>query len=220
MEANRWIEFRTELNKMHLDMKKELGNPSVVEKYFLNLVEHYPELLASHEVEVKDNEKSKKVKIKEEPQTEMNEEEEEEEISKPKQKTKEEIKEILVKSLKNQDALKDYQHVAVNTKTEQDCLNTLSILNKAVIDARKRIIYFSCLKGEVLYKLREMTKCSMNDLIKKTDYCPSHVYFFLSLYKLVDEFNKIRHSDLKLSFFKTNMKVILEICKENRHQFI
>ena len=175
MEANRWIEFRTELNNMYLDMKKELGNPSAVEKYFRNLTKHYPELLASHEAEI---EEPKKVKIKQE----MNEEEKEEEVSKPKQKTKEEIKEILIKSLKNQDTFKDYQHVEVNTKTEQDCLNTLSILNKAVIDARKRIIYFTSLKGEVLYKLREMTKCSMNDLIKKTDYCPSHVYFFLSLY--------------------------------------
>ena len=210
MEANRWNEFRIELNNMYLDMKNELGNPSAVEKYFRNLTKHYPELLASHKVEVKEIEEPKKVKIKQE----MNEEEEED-VSKPKQKTKEEIKEILIKSLKNQDAFKDYQHVEVNTKTEQDCLNTLSILNKAVIDARKRIIYFTS-----LHKLREMTKCSMNDLIKKTDYSPSHVYFFLNLYKLVDEFNKLRHSDLRLSFFKSNMKMIREICKEDRHQFI
>ena len=217
MEANRWIELRIELNNMYLDMKNELGNPSAVEKYFRNLTKHYPELLASHEAEVKEIEEPKKVKIKQD----MNEEEEEEEdVSKPKQKTKEEIKEILIKSLKNQDAFKDYQHVEVNTKTEQDCLNTLSFFNKAVTDARKRIIYFTSLQGEVLHKLREMTKCSMNDLIKKTDYSPSYVYFFLNLYKLVDEFNKLRHSDLRLSFFKSNMKVIREICKENRHQFI
>lgn len=211
MEADRWIEFRKELYKMYEDMTKELGNPRRVEEYFRKLTEHYPELLESHNVEQE---------VKESHNVKQEVKEDEKDVPKPNQKSKEKIKNILIESLKNQDAFKDYQHVEINTKTEQDCLNTLSILNKAVIDARKRIIYFTSLQGEVLHKLREMTKCSMNDLIKKTDYSPSYVYFFLNLYKLVEEFNKLRHSDLRLSFFKTNMKVIREICEEDRHQFI
>ena len=152
----------------------------------------------------------------------MNEEEAKKETcpKKPsRKKTKEEIKEILVESIKNQDCLADYQHVKVKTETEQECLETLGTLNKAVVDARKRIVFFTAMQGKVLHKLREITKCTVNDLIEKTGYSRSHVYFMLKLHALVSEFNMLQLSNLKLPFFNTNMKTITEICEEDRHRF-
>lgn len=216
MDANRWNEFRKDLERVYLHMKHNLGRPSDVDQYFQPLVEKYPELHTSY----KENEEPTRSKIKNE--HEMTEEKAEEEVSTPrvKQKSKEEIKEILVKSLENRDTLKDYyQHVDMKTETEQDCLEALCILNKAVSDARKRIVFFTAMQGKVLHKLRGITKCSVNNLIEKTGYSSSYVYFILKLYALISEFDKLRHSDLKLSFFKTNMKIITEICKEDRNQF-
>ena len=207
-------------------MMENLGNPSAVKKYFDDLAQHFPELHVSYKAMDKEPTKVKNEMNEEDMnEEEMNEEEEEE--AKPKkqepkprrQKTKEEIKEILISSIKNQDALKSYENVDMKTTTEQDCLDTLDILNKAVIDARKRIVLFTAMQGEVLHKLRKLTKCSVNNLIEKTGYSSSYVYFILKLHTLVSEFDKLRHSDLKLSFFKTNMKIITEICKEDRHQF-
>ena len=175
MEAKRWIEFRTELYKIYVDMINEAGNPSVVEKHFQNLVDHYPEM---HKVEVKEIKqeanpelfalhkvaKEIEVKIKQEANSEL--------LASYKVEVKEIKQEVNEEEqdLKNKDPT---QHVEVNTETEQDCLDTLSIVNKTIIETRKQIIYLRSLQGEVLNKLRELTNCSMNDLIKKTDYSPS-----------------------------------------------
>lgn len=82
-------------------------------------------------------------------------------------KSKEEVKTILVASIKNTDFFKDYTGVEIKTDTEKDCIETLGVLSKALIDAKKRIIYFSALQGQVLKELKDLTKCTMNALLKK-----------------------------------------------------
>ena len=129
-------------------------------------------------------------------------------------KSKEEVKNILIASIKNIDAWKDYTDIPMKTDTEQDCIKTLHLLKKAIIDAKKRIIFFSALQGEVLYKLKETSKCSMNDLMKKTEYSQTHIYLLINMYKLIVNNNKLRHSDLPLSFFHYNMQTIKQICDE------
>lgn len=129
-------------------------------------------------------------------------------------KSREEVKKILNASIKNTDAPKDYTDIPMKTDTEQDCIETLHLLKKAIIDAKKRIIYFSALQGQVLYDLKEVSKCTMNDLMKKTDYSPSHIHLLINIHKLIVNNNKIRHSDLPLSFFRDNMQTIKQICEE------
>ena len=215
MEANRWNEFRKDLERVYLRIKNDLGD---VDPYFKPLVEQYPELAVDQKPKVKNE-----INEEEMNDEKMNEEEatcpKKQETKARRKKTKEEIKEILVESIKNQDCLTDYQHVKVKTETEQECLETLGTLNKAVVDARKRIVFFTAMQGKVLHKLRELTKCTVNDLIKKTGYSRSHVYFILKLHALVSEFNMLRLSNLKLPFFNTNMKIITEICEEDKQQF-
>ena len=129
-------------------------------------------------------------------------------------KKSKDVKKILNASIKTDDAFKNYTDVKIKTSTEQDCIETLRLLNKAIVDAKRRIIYFSALQGQVLYELKEVSKCSMNDLFKKTEYSQSHIYFLINLHKLIVNNPKLRHSDLPLSFFKANMKTINEICEE------
>ena len=70
-------------------------------------------------------------------------------------KSKEDIKNVLVASIKNNDTFTDYTDV-VKTDTEKDCIETLSLLNKALVDTRKRIIYFSSLQGQVIQALKRL----------------------------------------------------------------
>ena len=171
MEAKRWIQFRTELNEMYLEMKSQLDNPIAVDMYFQKLAGNYPELHKVKEVKEIKHETSLELFILQDVVKEIEAKIKQEVNPELLAPYKVEVKEIKqeVNDLKN----KDPQHVEVNTETEQDCLDTLNIVNKAIIDVRKQIIHLRSLQGEVLNKLKELTNCSMNDLIKKTDYSPS-----------------------------------------------
>ena len=166
MEAKRWIQFRTELNEMYLEMKSQLDNPIAVDMYFQKLAGNYPELHKVKEVKeikhetslelfiLQDVVKEIEAKIKVNPELPT--------------ETQQEVKEI------NQKVNEDPTHQAsVNTETEQDCLDTLSIVNKTIIETKKQLIHLRSQQGKVLCKLRDITKCNMSDLVKKTDYSPS-----------------------------------------------
>lgn len=129
-------------------------------------------------------------------------------------KSKEDMKAILVASIKNTDAFKDNQQVKIKTVTEKDCKETLRLLDKALIDARKRIIYLSLRQGQELQELKKVTKCNMSELVKKGNDSQSHIYFLNNLHKLCLNNNQLYHSDLSLSFFKENMRKIQEICED------
>jgi len=109
----------------------------------------------------------------------------------------------------------DYTPIVLKTENENSCIETLRLLDKAESDARRRIIYFSALKGEVLKKLRELSGKKMKSLLKITSYKQSHAYFLINLYDLINEYNKLMHSNASLGFFKTNMRQIKIICQEN-----
>ena len=47
----------------------------------------------------------------------------------------------------------NYSDVKLILDNEQTCVEPLHLLNKVVDDARKRVIYFSCLEGQVLKRL-------------------------------------------------------------------
>ena len=207
MESKRWDEFRRDLRDLWQRIREQHPDPNEVDRCFESLKQTYPEL---------------SVEIKEE--DEVMEEGESKEKTKPRKKkrmkkSKEDIKKILVLSIKNIDAFKDYSDIDIKTDTERDCIETLSLLDKALVDARKRIIYFSSLQGQVLQALKDVTKCTMNELFKKSKYSPSHIHFLIRLHKLVLDNNKLCHSDLPLSFFKENIATIKKICEEERHLF-
>ena len=110
---------------------------------------------------------------------------------------------------------RDYTTIQINMENEEACLHTLRKLDEAEDDARKRIIYFFCLKGQVLQRLKEISGKKMNQLLRITNYSQGHVYLLIKLHKLALEFNKLMYSNLKLGYFKANFREIETICKSN-----
>ena len=53
----------------------------------------------------------------------------------------------------------------------------LNKIDEAEADARKRIIYFSCLKGQVFQRLKEISGKKRSQLLKVTDYSQGHAFF-------------------------------------------
>ena len=219
MEANRVVEFRYALEGV---CQKILEHPQITEQLkstvnvlFQELAQSFPELVVKKEEGIETRLQQLQLQdpplLRSEKATAASASAEKKKKIK---KSKEEVKNILIASIKNIDAWKDYTDIAIKTDTEQECIETLRLLNKAIIDAKKRIIYFSALQGQVLYDLKEVSKCTMNDLMKKTDYSQSYLYLLINLYKLIVNNNKLRHSDLPLSFFQHNMQTIKQICDE------
>lgn len=95
----------------------------------------------------------------------------------------------------------------------RDMSSDIKKLDAAEADARKRLVYFSCLKGEVLKRLKEITGKKMSQLLKLTNYSQMHAYFLINLYELVNNYIKLMYSDLPNRFFKSNLKEIESICE-------
>ena len=213
MEANRFDEFRKALTQVWHTIREHPQITDQVDELFRMLAQKFPELVKNEEgietklqqLQLQQPSNAEPPSAAQPPSTEK---------KKRVKKSKEDVKKILDASIKNNDAYKNYINVEIKTSTEQDCIETLGLLNKAIVDAKKRIILFSALQGQVLYELKEVSKCSMNDLFKKTEYSQSHIYLLINLHKLIVNNNKLRHSDLPLSFFKDNMKTINQICEE------
>lgn len=135
------------------------------------------------------------------------------------QKNMEDIKRRLMESVKEQKPWKDYTDTELNIDNEESCLKALKTLDEAEADARKRIIYLSCLKGQVFQRLREISGKKMSQLLKLTDYSQAHAYFLIKLYNLALEYNKLMYSNLPIRFFSINWQEIVSICKSNEIYF-
>ena len=136
-----------------------------------------------------------------------------------KPKNMEDITRRLIESIKDQKPWKDYTTMEINIANEEACFKTLKALDEAEADARKRIIYFSCLKGQVFQRLKEISGKKMSQLLKVTDYSQAHAYFLMKLHNLALEYNKLMYSNLTLRFFSTNWREIVSICKSNEIYF-
>ena len=202
MDRERFVQFRSDFVKF-IELIKKGNDLDCVLKDFVDV---YPELKMGFEfpdltpdlVEVSMTIKQESVK---------------KDNRKPKN-----IKEItrkLMASVVNQKPWRDYTTIEMKMENEEACLQTLTQLDEAEDDARKRIVYFSCLKGQVLQRLKEISGRKMNELLKLTNYSQGHVYFFIKLHKLVLEYNKLMHSNLTLAYFKANFREIESICKAN-----
>ena len=93
---------------------------------------------------------------------------------------------------------------------------TLRKLDDAAADARRQIVYFSCLQGQVLKRLKDISGKKMSQLLKLTKYSQSHAYFLINLFELSDKYNKLMYSDLPIRFFKNNVKEIASICESEK----
>ena len=78
----------------------------------------------------------------------------------------------------------------------------LRYLDKAESDARKHIVYFSALKGQVLKSLKEITGKKIRSFLEMTNYKQSHAYFLINLYDLIQEYNNLMYSNASLCFFQ------------------
>ena len=85
--------------------------------------------------------------------------------------------------------------------------------------SRRRIVYFSCLQGEVLKRLKDITGKKMHQILKLTPYSKSQAYFLINMHTLSQDYSRIMYSSLPIRFFKNNLKTIISICESDAAKF-
>ena len=134
MDKQRFIAFRTDLATLR-DLVKGNQSPQYVEYIFSELVKKYPELAA-------DPEGLPNLKVG--PCTASSQ-----------KKSDADIKDELLRSI-DMTRFMDYTGIKVVLDNEETCLDSLRSLEVAIKDSRKRIVYFSCLQGQVLKRLQDI----------------------------------------------------------------
>ena len=129
------------------------------------------------------------------------------------------VKQKLQDSIQKPERFKDYSGIDIILDNEHTCITTLRELDFAERDAKKRLVYFSCLQGQVLKRLKEISGKNMAQLLKTTSHSQSQAYFLIKFFELVDKNNKLMYSSLPIRFFKTNLKMIRSICDEEPSLF-
>ena len=198
MNKERFLRFRGDLAVL----RDFLKNGEDIDSLFNGLVALYPELTNEYVW----------------PDSVERGESREQVVTKKRRKSKEEIRKQLLDSIEVKRFI-DYTGVKFEFDNEETCLETLRNLDAAESDARKRTVYFSCLKGQVLKRLKDISGKKMSQILKLTTYSKAHAYFLISLHDLAHEYNSLMYSDLPLRFFKTNFKDIQIICNANKTLF-
>ena len=112
-----------------------------------------------------------------------------------------------------------YDNYVPNLENEDTCLESLQELEKAIVGSRRRIVYFSCLQGEVLKRLKDITGKKMHQILKLTPYSKSQAYFLINMHTLSQDYSRIMYSSLPIRFFKNNLKTIISICESDAAKF-
>jgi hypothetical protein len=129
------------------------------------------------------------------------------------------VKQKLKDSIQSSERFKDYSGIELVLHNEETCLNTLHELDSAERDAKKRLVYFSCLQGQVLKRLKDISGKKMTELIKTTSHSRGQAYFLINFFALVEKNNKLMYSKLPIRFFKSNFSIIKSICDEEPSLF-
>ena len=96
-----------------------------------------------------------------------------------------------------------YDNYVPNLENEDTCLESLQELEKAIVGSRRRIVYFSCLQGEVLKRLKDITGKKMHKILKLTPYSQFQAFFLINMHKLS----------------QNNLKTITSICESDAAKF-
>ena len=126
----------------------------------------------------------------------------------PRRCREEEVEQRLRSSL-NDERFVDYTGIEsdLGDESPEQILKSISILDKAIGDCERKIIYYSALKGRYLGLL------SQNDY-NNLNMSRSHKGLLVRLARLVHEYPRLRHCELPLNFFNQNFSVIRSICEK------
>ena len=92
-------------------------------------------------------------------------------------------------------------------------------LQKAIDDATRRKIYCTLLQGQLLAKCFLQSRKVYKETLEKTKITMQWSIFLRKLHKLILNYSELQFCTVSLRFFRSNFKMIKEICECNKDRW-
>ena len=137
-------------------------------------------------------------------------------IKKTKAEVKIEPEESIAKSGRNEST--DTQGKVDRCRTNEDTVKAVQKFEQIIQNKKSDIVWLAYYQGQIFQKFREKERF-VSDMVLTFCVSKSTIVFKIALNKLIGGFPRIKKSSLSLHYFKKELKLIKEICKENANEF-
>ena len=118
----------------------------------------------------------------------------------------------------NTERSKCYHDIEIKRETQENCVESINLLSKAIGNSHRDILYYSALQGDLLVTLRSASTPEGFRLhLRKTlDISSSHAKFLMAFYELATTYPRLLMCELPQRFFAKNFKIIKQVCQNER----
>ena len=93
------------------------------------------------------------------------------------------------------------------------------LLQKAIDDATRKKIYYASLQGQLLEKCFLQSKKVYKETLEETKITKQWLILLRKLHKLILSYSELQFCTVSLRFFRSNFKIIKEICERNKDRW-
>ena len=134
-------------------------------------------------------------------------------------KTKVEIKKELKESIINGKSNENTEIIEKvnNVTTSEDVAKIMQEFEQFIENKKSNVIWLTYCQGQIFQKFKE--KEWFVSMVSRLGVSKLTIVFKIALFKLINNYPKVKNSSLSLHYFKKYLKTIREICKENASEF-
>ena len=134
-------------------------------------------------------------------------------------KTKVEIKKELKESIINGKSNENTEMLEKvnNVTTSEDAVKIIQEFEQFIENKKSNVIWLTYCQGQIFQKFKE--KEWFVSMVSRLGVSKLTIVFKIALFKLINNYPKVKNSSLSLHYFKKYLKTIREICKENASEF-
>ena len=134
-------------------------------------------------------------------------------------KTKFEIKKELKESIINGKSNENTEIIEKvnNVTTSEDVAKIMQEFEQFIENKKSNVIWLTYCQGQIFQKFKE--KEWFVSMVSRLGVSKLTIVFKIALFKLINNYPKVKNSSLSLHYFKKYLKTIREICKENASEF-
>ena len=92
-------------------------------------------------------------------------------------------------------------------------------LQRAIDDVTRKKIYYASLQGQLLEKCFLQARKVYKETLEETKITMQWSIFLLKVYKLILKYSELQFCTVSLCFFRSDFKIIEEICKRNKNRW-
>ena len=134
---------------------------------------------------------------------------------KTKVEIKKEMKESIINGKSNENT--EMLEKVNNVTTSEDAVKIIQEFEQFIENKKSNVIWLTYCQGQIFQKFKE--KEWFVSMVSRLGVSKLTIVFKIALFKLINNYPKVKNSSLSLHYFKKYLKTIREICKENASEF-